>query len=98
MVGLSSAGPPPVEYLVALTAIGASGAAMGTQLSATFVYLLVMLAIIEIPLIGYLVHPGRTEATMLWLRNWLRAHRRQIIAVAVGLAGIALVTNGMGTI
>ncbi|UDM33536.1 GAP family protein [Mycobacterium ulcerans] len=98
VVGLSSAGPPPVEYLVALTAIGASGAAMGTQLSATFVYLLVMLAIIEIPLIGYLVHPGRTEATMLWLRNWLRAHRRQIIAVAVGLAGIALVTNGMGTI
>ncbi|CAM4074164.1 hypothetical protein MB901379_02187 [Mycobacterium basiliense] len=98
VAGLSSAGPPPVEYLVALTAIGASGAAIGTQVSATVAYLLVMLAIIEIPLVSNLVNPAKTEATMLALRDWLRTHRRKIISVAVAVAGIALVANGMGSI
>ncbi|VBA57535.1 GAP family protein [Mycobacterium attenuatum] len=95
VAGLSSAGPPPVEYLVVLTAIGASGAAFGTQVSATVAYLLVMLAIVEIPLVSHLINPDKTEATMLRLRNWLRTHRRQILSVAFAVAGVALVASGM---
>ena len=51
MVGLSSAGPTPIEYMVALTAILASGAAIGTQVSAAVAYMVVMLAMVEIPLV-----------------------------------------------
>lgn len=98
VAGLSSAGPPPVEYLAALTAIGASRVAIGTQVSATIVYLLVMLAIVEIPLVSYMVKPASTEAAMLKLRDWLRDNRRRILAVAVAALGVALVVNGMSTI
>ncbi|MBW0017753.1 MAG: GAP family protein [Mycobacterium sp.] len=96
VVGLSSAGPPPVEYLMALTAIGASGAALGTQVSAVGTYLLVMLAIVEIPLASYLIKPSRTEAAMLSLREWLRTHRRRILAGTVAVAGVALIAAGLG--
>ncbi|HWT81744.1 MAG TPA: GAP family protein, partial [Candidatus Methylomirabilis sp.] len=87
-------GPQPVEYLVALTAIGASGAAFGTQVSATGAYLLVMLVIVEIPLASYLVRPARTESAMLWLRDWLRTHHRRNLAVGVAVLGVALVASG----
>lgn len=96
VVGLSSAGPPPVEYLIALTAIGASGAAFGTQLSATIAYLLIMLAVVEIPLASYLLKPTHTEAAMIRLRDFLRMQRRRILAGSVALAGVALVASGMG--
>jgi hypothetical protein len=96
-VGVSSAGPPPVEYLVALTAILASGAAIGTQLSAAVAYVVVMLAIVEIPLISYVANPAKTQAVMLQLRDWLRARRRRILAVIVAVLGVVLVATGMGS-
>jgi hypothetical protein len=82
--------------LVALTAIGASGAAVGTQASAVITYLLVMLALVEIPLVSYLVKPARTEAIMLQLVNWLRTHRRRNLAVVVAALGVALMASGIG--
>ena len=103
VVGLSSAAPPPVEYLAALTAIRHSGTATVTQLSAAVVYIIVMLAILEIPLASYVAKPAKTEAVMFrlcdWLRHlrgWQRAHSRRILAVIVAVAGIVLVANGMG--
>lgn len=93
--GLGS-GPPPVECTVAFTAISASGAAVGTQVGAVAAYLVVMLAIVEIPLISYLARPAETEAVMLQLRNWLQAHRRRFFAVIVAVAGVALMASGMG--
>jgi Sap, sulfolipid-1-addressing protein len=96
--GLSSAGPPPVEYLIALTAIGASGTAFATQLSATMIYLLVMLAIVEIPLVSYLVKPGHTETAMLRLRDFLRVHRRRILAGTIAMLGIALIASGVSSL
>ena len=100
VVGLGSA--TPVEYLAALTTIRASGAAVGTQVSAAVAFIVVSLAILEIPLVSYLVKPAKTEAVMLqlgdWLRklrDWQRAHRRRILAVVIAVAGVALVATGM---
>ena len=102
VVGLSSAAPPPVEYLAALTIIRASGATVGTQLSAAVAFTVVTLAILEISLVSYLVKPAKTEAVMVqlgdWvrkLRDWQRAHRRRILAVVIAVAGVALVATGM---
>ena len=98
MVGLSSAGPPPIEYMVALTAILASGAAIGTQLSAAFAYMVVMLAIVEIPLVSYVAKPAKTEAVMLQVRDWLGARSRQILAASVAVTGVVLMANGVANI
>jgi hypothetical protein len=94
VVGLTSA-IPPVEYLVALTVILASGAAMGAQLSAALMYTVVVLALIEVPLVSYLVAPAKTQAVVLQLQNWVRARRRQIFVVIATVAGVWLVTAGI---
>ncbi len=97
VVGLGQ-GPAPVEYLAALSVIAASGAAIGTQLCAAVAFTIGMLAIIEIPLVVYLVKPEQTEAIMLSVNNWLRAHRRWILVVIAGALGIVMVASGMSNI
>jgi hypothetical protein len=88
---------PPVEYLVALTVILASGAAIGAQLSAALMFTMVVLAVVEVPLISYLVTPAKTRAVTLQLHNWVRARRRQTLAVIVAVAGVLLVATGMAS-
>ena len=88
----------PVEYLAALAVIVASGAAIGTQISAAVMFTVVVLAVVEIPLVSYLATPAKTQAFMLYLQDWVRARRRQIVAVMLAVAGVMLVARGMGSL
>jgi hypothetical protein len=87
-------GPAPLEYLVALTAILAMGGEIGTQISAAVVFNVVMLAVCEIALVSYLATPTRTLAIIDQLNSWVRAHRRRIVSLMVGVAGVCLVVTG----
>lgn len=87
---------PPLEFLGAMLAILASGAAAGVQLSAAVVFMLVASAIVEIPLVCYLISPVRTQAAVLRLQGWLRAHHRPILLVFLSLFGIFMVGCGLG--
>jgi hypothetical protein len=89
-------GPAPFEYLVALTAILASGGEIGTQISAAVMFNAVMLAVCEITLVSYLATPTRTLAIIDQLNNWVRTHRRRILSLMVGVAGVCLVVTGSG--
>jgi hypothetical protein len=84
------------RYLAALTAILASGAAAGTQVSAAGVYALIALAFVEIPLASQLAAPATTGATMSRVHGWMRARRQQAFAVVIALLGVFLMTAGMG--
>jgi Sap-like sulfolipid-1-addressing protein len=97
VAGLGSA-LPPVEYMVALTTILASGAALGEQLGAAVMFTVVVLVMIEMPLISYLATPAKTQALVLQLQNWMRAHSRRLLAIMAAVAGIFLVTTGMGSV
>jgi hypothetical protein len=97
LVGLGSA-IPPVEYLAVLTVILSSGAEICTQLSAVVMFMVVVLAVFEVTLVSYLAMPAKTQAAIVQLQNWLRAHRRRILAVSIAMAGIWLVTAGMGSV
>jgi hypothetical protein len=88
-------GIPPEFTAIMLTAILASGAAMGTQITAAIVFVVIMLALIEVPLITYLFKPARTEATMVQLCNWVMVHRRRIMAVMLAIAGVWLLGAGV---
>ena len=87
-------GPAPLEYLVALTAILASGGAIGRQISAAVVFNVVMLAVCEITLVSYLATPMRTLAIIEHLNSWVRTRRRRILSLMVGMAGVCLVVTG----
>jgi hypothetical protein len=89
-------GPAPIEYLVALTAILAMGGAIGTQISAAVVFNVVMLAVCEITLVSYLATPRRTLAIIDQLNSGVRTHRRRILSLMIGVAGVCLVVTGSG--
>ena len=95
--GLGSASPP-VETLVLLTIIMASGAALGTQFGAFVVYTVIVLAVIEIPLICYLAVPEKTQAVMLRVQNAVRIHRRRIFQTTITIAGVVLLIQGIGSL
>jgi Sap, sulfolipid-1-addressing protein len=87
---------PPVEYLAAIIAILASGAAAAAQVSAALMFTLVAFTVAEIPLMSYLAMPEKTVAVVLRLHIWIKARRQAILAVFVCTFGVLLVVSGMG--
>jgi hypothetical protein len=94
VVGLSS-GFPAVEYPVALAAIAASGRPMGVQIGAAVMFIVVTLALVEIPLVSYSATPAQTQALMLRLHDWVQPHRGRIIAILVAAVAVMMVANGL---
>jgi hypothetical protein len=88
---------PPVEYLVVVGAILASGAATGIQLGAALTFTLLSLAVIEIPLVSCLVTPAKSQAVIMEVHNWVRARRRPIVAVTLAVGGVMLLASGMSS-
>jgi hypothetical protein len=97
VIGLVST-MPPVDYLVVLIVIVSSGAAIRAQLSAVVMFTVVVLALVEVSLVSYLVMPAKTQAAVLQLQNWALTQRRRILIVVPAVAGILLVTAGIGSI
>lgn len=97
VAGLGTA-TPPVEYGGAMIAISASQAGVGTQMSATLIFILASYAIAEIPLVSYLISPAKTCAVLIQLTDWLRAHRRPILVSVFCLLGVLMVARGVGTL
>ena len=98
VIGLALAGPQPHEHLFVLAIIVASGAAIGTQVGAAIVYLIAMLAVVDIILVSCLAAPAKTQAALRLLHNWVLAHRRSILIAVFAVAGVAWVANGMAGI
>ncbi|MBB5162076.1 hypothetical protein HNP02_002013 [Mycobacterium sp. AZCC_0083] len=97
LVGLGSA-TPPVECVMILTIIMASGHAIETQLVAFTVFIVLVLALLELPLLMYLLMPKKTETFMLRLDGWLRAHRRRIFEISLAITGVVLLVQGVGSL
>lgn len=85
---------PSVDYLAALAVILASGAAAMTQVGALLLFNVVAFALVEIPLLAYLLAPGATRAAMGTLHDWIRSRRR--IEVVTLLAGVGCVLLAVG--
>jgi hypothetical protein len=89
---------PPVEGPIVLTVIMASRTAIGMQFSAFVVFIALVFAVIEIPLVAYLAMPEKTQAVMLQLHNWTQAHRRRIFETILALGGVVFLVRGMGSL
>lgn len=86
---------PSVDYLAALAVILASGASPGTQVAALILFNVVAFALVEIPLVAYLVAPEKTRATMSGINNWIRSRRRRDVATLLAVVGAVLVAVGI---
>jgi len=98
VMGIVFGGPPPGEAIFLFAIILTSGAAVGAQVMAAIVYLVGMLAVIEIMLVGYVATPAKTHALLGRLHDWASAHRRQVVVAIFVAVGVAMVARGMGSI
>ncbi len=94
VAGLGIALPSP-DYLAALAVIAAGSATLATRYSALLVFTVVAFALVEIPLLAYLVAPERTRAAMTALNGWVRARRRREVAALLAVVGAVLLTAGL---
>jgi hypothetical protein len=88
---------PSIDYLAVLAVIVASGAAPSTQVGALLVFNVVAFALVELPLVAYLLAPDRTRALMVALNDWIRSRRRcGAAAVLVAVGSVLLVVGIAG--
>jgi hypothetical protein len=86
---------PSIDYLAALAVIAAGAVAPGVRFGALVTFNVVAFALVEIPLLAYLVAPQRTHAAMTALHGWVRARRRHEVAVLLAVVGVVLLTAGV---
>ena len=89
---------PSIDYLAALALIVASGAAATTQFGALMLFNVVAFALVEIPLLAFLVAPDRTRATLLALYDWIRAKGRFGVAAMLAVVGCMLLGVGLASL
>ena len=86
---------PGASYLAALTEIDKQNlGAVATVLTVIAVNV-IMLALLELPLIGYTVAPDWTSATVERLKAWLGRNGRRALAVGAAAIGAALIVRGV---
>jgi hypothetical protein len=86
---------PSIDYVAALALIVASGATATTQIGALLLFNVVAFALVEIPLLCYLVAPDRTRSMLAALYTWLRAQGRRGVSVLLAVVGFMLVGVGL---
>lgn len=86
---------PSVDYLAALAVIAAAGVSPATQFCALLLFNAAAFALVEIPLLAYLVAPERTRVAMTRLAQWLRARRRREVAGLLAAVGVVLIAVGL---
>lgn len=86
---------PSIDYLAALAIIAAGSTVAATRLSALVLFNVVAFALVEIPLLAYLLAPQRTLAAMTRLHQWIRARQRREVAGLLAMVGAVLLTAGL---
>jgi hypothetical protein len=93
--GLAFGGPPPGEALFLFAIIATSGAAIGAHVGAAVVYLVGMVAVIEIVLVSYVAAPARAHAVLTRLHDWTFAHRERVLVAIFVVVGVALLARSI---
>ncbi|GAY16413.1 GAP family protein [Mycobacterium sp. shizuoka-1] len=86
---------PSIDYLAALAVIAAGAADAASRIAALLAFNVVAFALVEIPLLAYLVAPDRTRAAMTALHTWVRARRRREVATLLAVVGVVLLAAGL---
>jgi Sap, sulfolipid-1-addressing protein len=86
---------PGAAYLVALKDIAAGHHGAGLVVFQVLTFNLIMFLMAEIPLVGLVVAPQRTDALVAGMDRWLSANGRRIAIVVSGALGVFLIARGI---
>lgn len=86
---------PSLDYLAVLAVIAAGADTLVTRFSALLMFNVVAFAVVEIPLLAYLIAPARTQKAMTAFHHWIRARRRREVAALLTVVGTVLLAAGL---
>ena len=86
---------PGAYYLAGLALLAKLGQPAATNVLAILGFNLIMFALIELPLLGFVLAPDRTRSLTERLNGWMTDHRRSLIVVVAGAGGTYLVISGL---
>ncbi len=86
---------PGLAYLIALKDIAAAQFSTATAIAFVVAFNLVMFLLAEIPLLGLMVAPQRTDDLVRRLNDWFSRNGRSIAVVLCACLGVFLVARGI---
>jgi hypothetical protein len=86
---------PGASYLAGLTRIGKLHSSTPATVAIIVVFNLIMLALLEVPLICFVLAPDRTPAAIERAKGWVGRHWRQFVSRLFGVVGALLVVKGL---
>jgi hypothetical protein len=86
---------PGASYLAGLSEISNQGLSRPATVLCVFGFNLVMLAILEVPLLGYTFAPDWTPKALRHIKEVLTRHGERILFIGAVIMGLALVLRGL---
>jgi hypothetical protein len=86
---------PGIWYLDALKDISQANSGTTTMIVEIVVFIVIMFALAELPLIGYLVAPQATEVRVASFQTWMSRNGMTVAMWAAGLIGTYLTIKGI---
>jgi Sap, sulfolipid-1-addressing protein len=86
---------PGAAYLVALKDIAAGHHSTGTDVLLVLLFNAIMFMLAEIPLLGLVFAPERTDELVGWMDRWLSANGRRIAIGLCVVLGVFLIARGI---
>jgi hypothetical protein len=80
---------------VALVGIAEADTAAASKVALVVLFYVIMFALVEVPIVGYVLAPGRTVAVVERFNDWLDANGRRLGVWLLAGGGIALVVRGL---
>jgi hypothetical protein len=85
---------PGFFYLVALKDIAEGDYSSAEVVVLVIVFCLLMFALVELPLVGYLVAPAKTGERVDGFNAWLRTNKIRLVRIIATVIGVYLVVRG----
>jgi hypothetical protein len=86
---------PGLTFLAAIQVVATAKASLDATVTALAVIVVINVALVWLPLLGYLAAPGPTTRRLVMFNAWLRRNGRLILAAAMIAAGLIVAINGL---
>lgn len=86
---------PGVSFIAAIQVVATSKASVDATVVAIAVIVVINVALVWLPLLGYLAAPGPTTRWLMSFNGWLRRNGRLILAAVMVAAGLIVGINGL---
>ena len=86
---------PSLTFVAAVQVVATSNSNLAQSLAALFFVIAIAVAFVWLPLVLYLLAPGRTGRQLGHVNAWLRRYGHVLLVDALAAAGLILIINGL---